>query len=73
MNSISFSLKHILPFVKGTILIQPQTQREATTDEVISLRRENDDLKKILAETFLKYEQFKKTKMAHLKTQGYAI
>ncbi len=37
------------------------TQREATTDEVILLRRENDDLKKLLAETFLKYEQFKKS------------
>ena len=37
------------------------TQREATTDEVILLRRENEDLKKMLGETYLKYEQFKKS------------
>ena len=34
------------------------TQREATTDEVILLRRENEDLKKMLGETYLKYGQF---------------
>ncbi len=33
----------------------------ATTDEVVLLRRENDDLKKMLGETYLKYEQFKKS------------
>jgi transposase len=37
------------------------TQREATTVEVVLLRRENEDLKKMLGETYLKYEQFKKS------------
>jgi len=37
------------------------TQRKATSDEVIQLRRKNDGLKKIHGETYLKYEQFKKS------------
>ena len=45
----------------GKKRLSGDTQREATTDEVILLRRENDELKKLLAETFLKYEQFKKS------------
>ena len=45
----------------GKKRLSGDTQREATTDEVILLRRENDDLKKLLAETFLKYEQLKKS------------
>ena len=45
----------------GKKRLSGDTQREATTDEVQLLRRENDDLKKLLAETFLKYEQFKKS------------
>jgi len=45
----------------GKKRLSGDTQREATTDEVIQLRRENDDLKKILGETYLKYEQFKKS------------
>ena len=45
----------------GKKRLSGDTQREATTDEVTKLRRENDDLKKLLAETFLKYEQFKKS------------
>ena len=45
----------------GKKRLSGDTQREATTDEVLLLRRENDDLKKLLAETFLKYEQFKKS------------
>ena len=57
----------------GKKRLSGDTQREATTDEVLLLRRENDDLKKLLAETFLKYEQFKKSPVAPLKTQGYAI
>ena len=44
----------------GKKRLSGDTRREATTDEVTLLRRENDDLKKLLAETFLKYEQFKK-------------
>jgi len=44
----------------GKKRLSGDTQREATTGEIIILRRENDDLKKLLAETFLKYEQFKK-------------
>ena len=44
----------------GKKRLSGDTQREATTGEVTILRRENDDLKKFLAETFLKYEQFKK-------------
>ena len=46
----------------GKKRLSGDTQREATTDEVIQLRRENDDLKKILGETYLKYEQFKKSR-----------
>jgi transposase len=45
----------------GKKRLSGDTQREATTDEVLQLRRENDDLKKILGETYLKYEQFKKS------------
>jgi len=45
----------------GKKRLSGDTQREATTDEVMLLRRENEDLKKLLAETFLKYEQFKKS------------
>jgi transposase len=45
----------------GKKRLSGDTQREATTDEVGLLRRENEDLKKLLAETFLKYEQFKKS------------
>ena len=45
----------------GKKRLSGDTQREATTDEVLILRRENEDLKKLLAETFLKYEQFKKS------------
>jgi transposase len=45
----------------GKKRLSGDTQREATTDEVGVLRRENEDLKKLLAETFLKYEQFKKS------------
>ena len=41
------------------------TQREATTDEVVLLRRENEDLKKMLGETYLKYEQFKKNQKGY--------
>jgi transposase len=46
----------------GKKRLSGDTQREATSDEVIQLRRENDDLKKILGETYLKYEQFKKSR-----------
>jgi transposase len=45
----------------GKKRLSGDTQREATTDEVVVLRRENDDLKKMLGETYLKYEQFKKS------------
>jgi len=45
----------------GKKRLSGDTQREATTDEVVVLRRENEDLKKILDETYLKYEQFKKS------------
>ena len=45
----------------GKKRLSGDTQREAITDEVGVLRRENEDLKKLLAETFLKYEQFKKS------------
>ena len=40
----------------GKKRLSGDTQREATTDEVVLLRRENEDLKKILGETYLKYE-----------------
>jgi len=45
----------------GKKRLSGDTQREATTDEVILLCRENDELKKLLAETFINYEQFKKS------------
>src|SRR5210317_1303068 len=41
----------------GKNRLSGDTRREATSDEVTLLRRENDDLKKALGETFLKYEQ----------------
>ena len=46
---------------EGKKRLSGDTQREATTDEVVLLRRENEDLKKILGETYLKYEKFKKS------------
>ena len=45
----------------GKKRLSGDTKREATSDEVILLRRENEDLKKILGETYLRYEQFKKS------------
>jgi transposase len=45
----------------GKKRLSGDTQRDATSDEVLLLRRENEDLKKILGETYLKYEQFKKS------------
>jgi len=42
----------------GKKRLSGDTQREATSDEVILLRRENEDLKKMLGEIYLKYEQF---------------
>jgi len=46
----------------GKKRLSGDTKREATSDEVTTLKRENDDLKKILAETFVKYEQIKKNR-----------
>ena len=46
----------------GKKRLSGDTQREATSDEVTTLKRENDDLKRVLAETFLKYEQIKKNR-----------
>ena len=45
----------------GKKRLSGDTKRAATSDEVTILRRENEDLKKILGETYLKYEQFKKS------------
>jgi len=42
----------------GKKRLSGDTQREATTDEVVVLRRENEDLKKLLGETYLMHEQF---------------
>jgi len=57
----------------GKKRLSGDTKREATSDEVNLLRRENEDLKKILGETYLKYEQFKKASMALFKAKGDAI
>ena len=46
----------------GKKRLSGDTKREATSDEVTVLKRENDDLKRILAETFVKYEQIKKNR-----------
>jgi len=46
----------------GKKRLSGDTQREATSDEVTILKRENKDLKLVLAETFLKYEQIKKNR-----------
>jgi transposase len=46
----------------GKKRLSGDTKREATSDEVTILKRENDDLKRILAETFVKYEQIKKNR-----------
>lgn len=46
----------------GKKRLSGDTQREATSDEVTTLKRENEDLKRILAETFVKYEQIKKNR-----------
>jgi len=46
----------------GKKRLSGDTQREATSDEVTILKRENEDLKRILAETFVKYDQIKKNR-----------
>ena len=46
----------------GKKCLSGDTQREATSDEVTILKRENEDLKRVLAETFLRYEQIKKNR-----------
>jgi len=44
----------------GKKRLSGDTQREATTGEVIELRKENEDLKKLLAETYLENRLIKK-------------
>ena len=44
----------------GKRRLSGDTQREATTGEVIELRKENEDLKKLLAETYLENRLIKK-------------
>jgi len=46
----------------GKKRLSGDTQREATSDEVTVLKRENEDLKRVLAETFVRYEQIKKNR-----------
>ncbi len=46
----------------GKKRLSGDTQREATSNEVTVLKRENEDLKRVLAETFLRYEQIKKNR-----------
>jgi len=46
----------------GKKRLSGDTQREATSDEVTILKRENEDLKRVLAETFVRYEQIKKNR-----------
>jgi transposase len=45
----------------GKKRLNGDTQREANTDEVKSLRNENDTLKKLLAELYLEKEMIKKS------------
>lgn len=45
----------------GKKRLDGDTQREANTDEVRSLRNENDQLKKLLAELYLEKEMIKKS------------
>ena len=45
----------------GKKRLSGDTQREATSGEVIDLRTENEDLKKLLAETYLENTLIKKT------------
>jgi len=44
----------------GKKRLSGDAQREATTGEVIELRKENEDLKKLLAETYLENRLIKK-------------
>lgn len=44
----------------GKRRLSGDTQREATSGEVIELRKENEDLKKLLAETYLENRLIKK-------------
>ena len=44
----------------GKKRLSGDTQREATSGEVIELRKENEDLKKLLAETYLENRLIKK-------------
>jgi transposase len=44
----------------GKKRLSGDTQREATTGEVIELRKENEELKKLLAETYLENRLIKK-------------
>ena len=45
----------------GKKRLSGDTQREATSGEVTELRRENEELKKLLAETYLENRLIKKT------------
>lgn len=44
----------------GKKRLSGDTLREANSEEVTLLKRENDELKKTLGETYLKYKQLKK-------------
>ena len=46
----------------GKKRLDGDTQREANTDEVRTLRNENDQLKKLLAELYLEKETIKKSR-----------
>lgn len=45
----------------GKLRLAGETKRNATSEEVRALKRENDDLKRLLAEQMLKVELFKKS------------
>jgi len=45
----------------GKLRLSGETKRNATSEEVRALRRENEDLKRLLAEQMLKVELFKKS------------
>ena len=57
-HGVSESRKHLLHLFKG---LAGDTVREASSDEVVDLKKENTDLKQAVAELYLRNDWLKKS------------
>ena len=55
----------------GKMRLSGDTVREANTDEVTGLKRENGDLKQAVAELYLRNDRLKKQKIEHTRSVSY--